>query len=267
MIRALAIRTMGCIRLIKLVDYIAPPLHSLAKDKDAYVRKTVALCIAKVHELSPEALDQHGFLDLLYMLAEDKNSVVLTSALTSLYDIQQRSEGRHLLASKRLSVQRILRALPDCGEWAQAILLDCIGDVPIELASDVQLLIDQAAPRLQHANLAVVIAACRVLLKHIAFMTAQQLGYVKHKIEVGLLAFLQEQLTHRQYEIAFCLLKQINLLYKASKEAGEKVPFFSQQDPRLFYSSLPDEPSYVKMEKLQMLLVLIGSLTDLTQGI
>jgi len=41
LIRALAIRTMGCIRVEKITEYLAPPLKRALGDEDPYVRKTV----------------------------------------------------------------------------------------------------------------------------------------------------------------------------------------------------------------------------------
>lgn len=43
LIRALAIRTMGCIRVEKIVEYLAPPLKKALGDDDPYVRKTVSM--------------------------------------------------------------------------------------------------------------------------------------------------------------------------------------------------------------------------------
>ncbi|KAJ8312347.1 hypothetical protein KUTeg_009720 [Tegillarca granosa] len=42
LIRALAVRTMGCIRVDKIIDYLCDPLRKCLKDEDPYVRKTAA---------------------------------------------------------------------------------------------------------------------------------------------------------------------------------------------------------------------------------
>ena len=41
---ALAIRTMGCLRAEKIIDYLCDPLQKCLKDDNPYVRKTAALC-------------------------------------------------------------------------------------------------------------------------------------------------------------------------------------------------------------------------------
>eukprot|EP00386_Alphamonas_edax_P004979 GDKI01015628.1.p2 GENE.GDKI01015628.1~~GDKI01015628.1.p2 ORF type:complete len:159 (-),score=57.64 GDKI01015628.1:136-612(-) len=49
LIRALAVRTMGCIRLEQITEYLVEPLKRCCKDQDPYVRKTAAICIAKLY--------------------------------------------------------------------------------------------------------------------------------------------------------------------------------------------------------------------------
>uniref|UniRef100_A0A2K5X0U6 Adaptor related protein complex 2 subunit beta 1 n=1 Tax=Macaca fascicularis TaxID=9541 RepID=A0A2K5X0U6_MACFA len=46
LIRALAVRTMGCIRVDKITEYLCEPLRKCLKDEDPYVRKTAAVCVA-----------------------------------------------------------------------------------------------------------------------------------------------------------------------------------------------------------------------------
>lgn len=52
LIRALAVRTMGCIRVDKITEYLCEPLRKCLKDDDPYVRKTAAVCVAKLYDIS-----------------------------------------------------------------------------------------------------------------------------------------------------------------------------------------------------------------------
>ena len=45
--RALAIRTMGCLGVEQIMQFLCDPLKDALNDKDQYVRKTGVLCIAK----------------------------------------------------------------------------------------------------------------------------------------------------------------------------------------------------------------------------
>lgn len=51
-LRALALRTMGCIRLEGIAEYLVEPLRRCCTDVDPYVRKTAALCIAKLYGMA-----------------------------------------------------------------------------------------------------------------------------------------------------------------------------------------------------------------------
>lgn len=52
-LRALAVRTMGCIRINEITEYLCDPLKKALRDEDPYVRKTGALCVPKLYEISP----------------------------------------------------------------------------------------------------------------------------------------------------------------------------------------------------------------------
>jgi vesicle coat complex subunit len=62
MLRALAVRTMGCLKVNKLNEYLADPLKDALRDKEPYVRKTAVLCIPKLYEVSPELVNEGGLL-------------------------------------------------------------------------------------------------------------------------------------------------------------------------------------------------------------
>lgn len=53
LIRSLAVRTMGCIGIEEMLEYLLGPLADAMNDEDAYVRKTAAMCVAKVYEINP----------------------------------------------------------------------------------------------------------------------------------------------------------------------------------------------------------------------
>ena len=67
---------MGCLRAEKIIDYLSDPLHKALKDQDPYVRKTAALCVAKLYELKPELAIDNGFLEQLLDMVSDSNPMV-----------------------------------------------------------------------------------------------------------------------------------------------------------------------------------------------
>jgi vesicle coat complex subunit len=52
LIRGLAVRTMGCIGVESILDYLCDPLRDSMNDEDPYVRKTAAICVSKLYEIS-----------------------------------------------------------------------------------------------------------------------------------------------------------------------------------------------------------------------
>ena len=59
------------------------------QDDDPYVRKTAAVCVAKLYDISPEIVEDRGFLDILRDLISDSNPMVVANAVASLGEIQE----------------------------------------------------------------------------------------------------------------------------------------------------------------------------------
>lgn len=72
---------MGCIRIKTIVEYLLDPLKKALKDSDPYVRKTAAICIAKIYETHPEIMKEQGFLQQLEYLMNDSNAMVIANAV------------------------------------------------------------------------------------------------------------------------------------------------------------------------------------------
>lgn len=77
LIRALAVRTMGCIRVDKITEYLCEPLRKCLKDEDPYVRKTAAVSVAKLHDINAQLVEDQGFLEQLRDLLSDSNPMVI----------------------------------------------------------------------------------------------------------------------------------------------------------------------------------------------
>jgi len=56
-LRALAVRTMGCIRVRQITEYLIDPLKYALKDEDSYVRKTAVICVAKLYDSAPDLIE------------------------------------------------------------------------------------------------------------------------------------------------------------------------------------------------------------------
>ena len=80
LIRALAVRTMGCIRVQTITEYLFDPLRRCLEDSDPYVRKTACVCVAKMFDLAPTLVQDQGFVDILRSRISDSNPTVRGAA-------------------------------------------------------------------------------------------------------------------------------------------------------------------------------------------
>lgn len=74
LVRALAVRTMGCIRVEKIIEYLLDPLKDALNDPDPYVRKTAAICVTKLYDISPDVVSDNEIVNTLYELLADRNA-------------------------------------------------------------------------------------------------------------------------------------------------------------------------------------------------
>ena len=60
---------------------------SSIQDEDPYVRKTAAVCVAKLHDINSQLVEDQGFLDLLKDLLSDSIPMVVANAVAALAEI------------------------------------------------------------------------------------------------------------------------------------------------------------------------------------
>lgn len=68
MLRALSIRTMSCIRIEKITTEFVDSLKNAMQDYDPYVKKTAALGVAKLYQVSPKMVVEQDLLKMLQSL-------------------------------------------------------------------------------------------------------------------------------------------------------------------------------------------------------
>jgi AP-1 complex subunit beta-1 len=89
LIRSLAVRTMGCVGSEQMLEYLISPLQDALNDEDPYVRKTSAICVAKVYEVNPQKVESVGLVAKLVDLLNDGNGMVVSNATTAVSEIQK----------------------------------------------------------------------------------------------------------------------------------------------------------------------------------
>lgn len=173
LIRALAVRTMGCIRLDQIVEYLLEPLRRCCTDSDPYVRKTAALCIPKMYEINPPLCEEQGFVpDILQDMLSDSNPMVVANAVAALTEVSD-SKGKDLLELNREgTISKLLAALNECTEWGQVYILDALAAFATpKNKKDAEQIVDRVTARLSHANPSVVMSAIKVCLTFMDHVT------------------------------------------------------------------------------------------------
>ena len=155
LIRALALRTMACIRVQKIVEYLIMPLGKCIDDVDPYVRKTAAVCVAKLYDMAPERCEEEGFILRLRKMINDTSPFVVSNAIYALHDISQ-TIGRDCIGVNSKMLNRLLLCLEECSEWGQIIILDVIASYVPQDEAEAITIVEKTLPRLQHANVGVV---------------------------------------------------------------------------------------------------------------
>lgn len=93
------------------------------KDEDPYVRKTAAVCVAKLHDMNPTLVKDQGFVELLNDLLSDANPMVVANAVAALTEI---NEQKTVIEVNSQMVNKLLTALNECTEWGQVFILDAL---------------------------------------------------------------------------------------------------------------------------------------------
>lgn len=93
LIRALAIRTMSYIPIPIVIENLTDQLRHHLKDRDPYVRKTAAICVAKLYAADSRKAERGGFVEMLRDLMVDSNATVVANAIAALCEIGDRPDG------------------------------------------------------------------------------------------------------------------------------------------------------------------------------
>jgi vesicle coat complex subunit len=157
---------MGCIRVDKMTDYMEEPLRKTLRDESPYVRKTAALCVAKLFDLAPNMCIENGFLEQLQELVGDPNPMVVANSVTALVEIQEAAPETKALVISSQQLKKMLLALNECTEWGRVTLLTTLADYKPVDVKEAEHICERVVPQFQHVNPSVVLAAVKVVFLH-----------------------------------------------------------------------------------------------------
>ncbi|KAF9264720.1 Adaptor protein complex beta subunit [Marasmius fiardii PR-910] len=240
LIRALAIRTMSYIPIPVVTDALTDNLRHALKDRDPYVRKTAAICVAKLYTADPRRTEKEGFVELLRDLMLDTNATVVANAVAALSEIGDRQDG----VTFRLNLataNKLLVAIPEASEWGQIYILDSLLRYVPEQHADAELMAERILVQLQHANSAVVLTTIKALMYLMNYMANRQLiDHICKKMGPPLVTLLSSG-----SEVQYVTLRNILLII-------QRRPQVLKNDVRVFFCKYND-PIYVKLAKLEIM--------------
>lgn len=79
------------------------------------MRKTAAICVAKLFDINPELVEDRGFLETLKDLISDSNPMVVANAVAALSEIQE-STTKLVFDLNSNVLFKLLAALNECTE-------------------------------------------------------------------------------------------------------------------------------------------------------
>ncbi|KAI9485877.1 MAG: adaptin N terminal region-domain-containing protein [Benjaminiella poitrasii] len=244
LIRALAIRTMGCLRVDKIIDYLTEPLRKCLQDENPYVRKTASICVAKLYDLNPELAVEQDFVSAVKEMVSDVNPMVVANAVIALTDMNEASPRRNIFEINSNILNKLLHALNECTEWGQITILTAIAEYKVSGGKEAESICDRVMPRLQHANGAVVLSAIKVLMINMKYIKEE--AFIKsmcRKMAPPLVTLLSSP-----PEVQYIALRNISLIL-------QKRPEVLSNEVRVFFCKYNDPP-YVKLEKLEIMIKL-----------
>ncbi|CAN6629168.1 AP-1 complex subunit beta-1 [Trichomonascus vanleenenianus] len=240
LVRALAIRTMGCIRVDKMVDYMNIPLRRTLKDDNPYVRKTAAICVAKLFDLNPEMCLEEGFLSDLQGLVDDANPMVVANAVSALAEIQESAPDTKCFQINTLTLNKLLVALNECTEWGRIAILTALSEFETSDVKEAEHICERVVPQFQHVNPSVVLAAVQAVLKHIGIQPQEAQATLLRKMSSPLVT-----LVSCDPEVQYVALRNIRIIL-------QKYPQILSREMRVFFCKYNDPP-YLKFEKLEIM--------------
>ena len=246
LMRALAVRTMGCIRVERITEYLCESLKDCLTDEDPYVKKTAALAVAKLFQTSARLVKDHALIKSVQGMLLDGNATVVANACASLSEIS-RASGKNYLRIKGGSsgnLNKILAALNDANEWGKIYIMEGISSsYETTDSKESEHIIERVVPMLTHNNPAVILSAVKAILKFMENLkpaTGDLAKGVVKKLAAPLVTLLASE-----SEIQYVALRNINFIL-------QRQPTIFEHNVRVFFCKFND-PVYVKIEKIDIL--------------
>lgn len=210
------------------------------------MKKTAALSVAKIYQITPSHTKEYGFIKLLQGLLQDGNAIVVANAAAALYEISKEA-GKNYIKANKETIGKLLNALNETNEWGQVYILESIINYKPKEDKEAEEIIERIMPRLQHANPAVVLGATKNILHFLDFIDdSTNKSNLTKKLSAPLITLLSSE-PEIQY-VSLCNI--LNIL--------EQIPNVFEKNVKMFFCRFSD-PIYVKLTKVDVLVSVADS--------
>lgn len=170
--------------------------------------------------------------------------------MTALTDIHQTameadpSGKAGMFVIDRNVLQKLLIALNECTEWGRIAILNSLARYKSADEEEAEHICERVMPQFQHANGSVVLGAVKVILIHMQKVRKEEfVMQLIRKMAPPLVTLISSA-----PEIQWVALRNVNLIL-------QRHPELLQNELRIFFCKYND-PSYVKLEKLEIMIKL-----------
>lgn len=223
-----------------MIDYMEEPLKKTLRDESPYVRKTAAICVAKLFDLNPSMCIENGFLEILQELIGDPNPMVVANSVTALAEINESAPETKALRITSVTLKKMIMALTECTEWGRVTILSTLSEYKAVDMKESEHICERVSPQFQHVNPSVVLAAVKVVFIHMRNLTQEQQAQYLKKMAPPLVTLVASA-----PEVQYVALRNIDLLLQSK-------PDILNKELRVFFCKYNDPP-YVKLQKLEIM--------------
>ncbi|MES1911931.1 MAG: hypothetical protein MHM6MM_004287 [Cercozoa sp. M6MM] len=207
-IAGLALRALCSLKVPKLLEYALQMLRRGLRHRAAYVRKTAALGVAKLHLSASEQVQMHtDLVESLRGLLNDGEPTVVFNALCALNEM---SASRGGLQVDRVLTLKLLNQIGKFSHWQQCQVLHMIARYQPDEQQECFQIMSLLDARLRHQSPSIVLATVKVFLeytKHTPEVRTQVYERVKSPL-LSLLGGAQREMSHAALAHVALLVEQ-----------------------------------------------------------
>lgn len=243
-VQALLLDTISSINvnLKKVVPHIVKILNS--EHTNISLKRTACFSVARIFELDVKLATENDLLNVLNSRLYDTDVSVVTTLLTSLNDITEKTPSLQLRISKEHALS-LLDTVNRCNEWSVIYILNSLMSFVPQSYDESLLIIDKVLPILQHENSSVVLNAVKVIVYCCNYASNPEdvIPTLSRRLGNALISIVS-----KPAEIQFLVLRNIILLLLSK-------PNLLEFDIKMFFCKY-DDPIYVKDTKLEIIYLL-----------